>query len=171
MAEKKKLTLSIDSEVIGKAKKLGLNLSEITEKALKMSSLNDENIVTPDKLREVYVDIFETIIKILIKWDLSELNIGGFDEEGTPVYYWFELVPGRVNLLSNIPNMGPVGYQEPESTWRLEDENLPIFKFYSPEKIITNLIDKLYDKANDNKDFLNKLQILKNVLELTDLSK
>ncbi len=61
--EKKKLTLSIDSEVIEKAKELGLNLSEITEKALKISSLspNDDKIATPDKLREVYVDVLNKI--------------------------------------------------------------------------------------------------------------
>jgi hypothetical protein len=171
MTGKKKLTLSIDSEVIEKAKKLGLNLSEITEKALKISSLNDESVVTPDKLREVYVDILKTIIKILIRWDLKQLKIGEFDEEGTPINYWFQLVPGRVHLWSNIPNIGFEGYQEPEQTWSLDDENLPIFKFYNPEKIITNLIDKLYDKANKNKEFLNKLQILKNIIELTGLSK
>ena len=170
MAEKKKLTLSIDSEVIEKAKKLGLNLSEITEKALKISSLSDDNRVTPDKLREVYVDILKIILKILKRWDVRQLKIGEFYEEQGLIRYWFQLVPSRVELFSNIPNMGPEG-QEPEQTWHLEDENLPIFKFYDAEKIITNLIDKLYDKANKNKETIDKLQILKNILELTGLSK
>ena len=170
MTGKKKLTLSLDSEVIKKAKKLGLNLSEITEKALKISSLSDDSVVTPDKLRDIYVDIFEMIIKILKQWDLRQLKIGEFYEEGGVIHYWFQLVPGQVNLFSNIPNVGPEG-QEPEQIWRLEDENLPIFEFYDPEKIITNLIDRLYTKANKNKETLNKLQILRNILELTGLSK
>ncbi|MCZ7392248.1 MAG: type II toxin-antitoxin system CcdA family antitoxin [Candidatus Methanoperedens sp.] len=79
-SEKKKLTLSINSEVIEKAKKLGLNLSEITEKALKISSLSpDDNIVTPDKLREVYIDVLKKISEILKKWN-ARLEIGSQDD-------------------------------------------------------------------------------------------
>lgn len=171
-AEKKKLTLSINSEVIEKAKELGLNLSEITEKALKISSLSlDDKIVTPDKLSEVYIDILKIILKILKKWDLRQLKIGEFYEEEGLIRYWYQLIPGRVNLWSNVPNIGPEGTQEPEQTWLLEDKNLPISEFDDPEKIITNLINKLYNKANKNKEVLNKLQILKNILELSDLTK
>lgn len=169
-SKKKKLTLSINSEVIEKAKKLGLNLSEITEKALKISSLSDDQIVTPDKLREVYIDILKIILKILKKWDLRQLKIGGFYEEDGLIYYWYQLAPDRVNLWSDIP-AGSGEPEEPVKTWHLEDENLPISNFDDPEKIITSLIDKLYDKANKNKEILNKLQILKNILELSGLSK
>ncbi|TAN37535.1 MAG: hypothetical protein EPN24_06205 [Candidatus Methanoperedens sp.] len=174
--EKKKLTLSIDSEVIEKAKELGLNLSEITEKALKISSLspNDDKIATPDKLREVYVDVLKKISKILLKWDIH-LKIGSYtdlvefaDSDGKKSSHYIDfdylLSPNEVSLW---------GYssEEPEKIWQFDDEKLPINKFYPPDKIITNLIDDLYKKSKCNKEIINKLQILKNILELTDLTK
>ncbi len=164
-SEKKKLTLSINSDVIEKAKMLGLNLSEITENALKISSLSDEKIVTPDKLHEVYIEILKKISKILKKWDIGQLKIGEDSEEFGTIYYDYILSSGQVYLWANYSD------EEPLKTWQLDDENLPINNFYNPEKIITNLIDELYKKANTNKEILDKLKILKNILELSNLTK
>lgn len=171
MSEKKKLTLSINSEVIEKAKRLGLNLSEITEKSLQMSSLDSDEIVTADKLREAYISILRLILKILKKWDLIQLKIGDFYSEDGIVYNWYQLTQDRVNLWSEDRSIGPVPYNEPDKTWHLDDENLPIYNFDGPDEIITNLINKLYEKSNKNKEILNKLQILKNILELSGLPK
>lgn len=172
-SEKKKLTLSINSEVIEKAKKLGLNLSEITEKALELSSLNsDDKIVTPDKLREAYISILRLILKILKKWDLEQLKIGDFyEDEYGRVHSWYQLTQDQVTLYSEDRSEPPNPYDEPVEIWPLDDENLPISNFDNPDEIINNLINKLYDKANKNKEILNKLQILKNILELSGLPK
>lgn len=175
-SEKKKLTLSINSEVIEKAKELGLNLSEITEKALKISSLSlDDKIVTPDKLREVYIAILKEISKILKKWN-TKLEIGSesslverTDSDGKKSY---DYAPYDYFLSPYVVELWHEYYPEaPEKIWQLDDEDLPVTSFYDPEKIIINLIDKLYQKANKNKEVLNKLQILKNILELSDLTK
>ncbi len=164
-SEKKKLTLSINSKVIEKAKGLGINLSEVTENALKLYSLGHDNdkIVTPDKLRDVYTDILTKISKILRKWDIEVLKIGSDSDENAN--YSYILSPGQVYLWADYSE------EEPLKTWQLDDENLPITYFYNPEKIITNLIDELYDKSKENKEILDKLQILKNILELSGLSK
>lgn len=166
MAEKKKLTLSIDSEVIEKAKKLGLNLSEITENALKISSLglDEDKIVTTDELREVYVEVLKNISKIIEKWDTS-LMVGSYFNPITDIGYKYILYPNEVYLWSSELE------ENPEKTWKLDDKNLPIYNFYEPDKIITNLINELYEKANKNKEILGKLQILKNILELSNLTK
>lgn len=176
MSDKKKLTLSINSEVIEKAKKLGLNLSEITEKALKISSLslNDDKIVTSDKLREAYIDVLKEISKILQKWDMH-LGIGihtglvGLEESPDyPGYKGTEIL--EYVLSPNEVYLQEVG-EDPMKIWQLDDENLPIRYFDDPEIIITNLINKLDEKAKENKDVLDKLQILKNILKLSDLTK
>jgi histidinol phosphatase-like PHP family hydrolase len=176
MADKKKLTLSINSEVIEKAKKLGLNLSEITEKALQISSLsiNDDNIVTSDKLNEAYIDVLKEISKILKKWDMH-LRIGihaglmGLGE--SPDYPGYEGSELKQYVLSpNEVYLQEEG-EDPMQIWQLDDENMPIRYFDDPEIIITNLINKLDEKAKENKDVLDKLQILKNILKLSDLTK
>lgn len=175
MAEKKKLTLSINSVVIEKAKDLGLNLSEITEKALKISSLNldDSKLVTPDKLCKVYGDILKEIAKVLKKWDLH-LKIGSYselhesiDSKGNEcvygINYDYIISPDQVYLWADFCD------SEPLNTWKFDDENLPITRFYDPEKIIADLVDNLYNKANENSKILQKLQILKNILELSEI--
>lgn len=177
MTDKKKLTLSINSTVIEKAKDLGLNLSEITEKALKISSLNldDSKLVTPDKLCIVYGEVLKEIAKVLKKWDLH-LKIGSYndcygstDSNGNEheygINYDYFISPDQVYLWSDMCDY------EPHDTWKFDDENLPITRFYDPEKIISSLIDELYNKANDNSKFVQKLQILKNILELSEISK
>jgi len=173
--EKKKLTLSIDSEVIEKAKKLGLNLSEITEKALKLSSLSlDDKITTPDELREVYIDILKKLSKILKRWNTT-LAIGSqsdlverTDSLGKKSYSYTD---SEYFLSSYVVELWSEYGETPDKIWRFDDENLPITGFYDPEKIIINLVDKLYEKANKNKAVLDKLQIMKNILELSGLSK
>lgn len=166
MADKKKLTLSIDSGVIDKAKKLGLNLSEITEKALTMSSfgLDDEVLATPEILREAQINIFRKLAKILNKWDTT-LRIGDDQELGAPIFYDYILTPYEVELWASYQDEAPL------QSWKFDDEKLPISKFYGPDKIITILIDDLYEKANKNREFLDKLQLLKNIIDLSDLSK
>jgi hypothetical protein len=177
MSEKKKLTLSINSEVIEKAKELGLNLSEITETALKISALghDEEKLVTPDKLRNAYRDILEKISKILIKWDMR-LEIGSYSEwteytnsdgkkGSTNISYEYFLYENEVYLWAEFSD------EEPIKTWTIDNADLPITKFYDPEKIITILIDQLHEKAMENKETLDKLQILKNILDLSGLSK
>lgn len=177
MSEKKKLTLSINSEVIEKAKELGLNLSEITEKALKISVLGQDNekLATPDKLREAYYDVLEKISKILKKWDMR-LEIGSYLElteytnsdgktGSTDISYDYYLYQDKIYLWAEFSD------EEPIQTWTIHDINLPITKFHDPEIIIKILIDQLYKQAIENKEILNKLQILKNILELSGLSK
>lgn len=177
MSDKKKLTLSINSEVIEKAKKLGLNLSEITERALKLSSLNldEDNIATPDMLREGYVDVLKKTSKILEKWGMH-LLIGSYvkreefeNSKGITDYihnkYEYILSPNEVYLWADFSD------DEPLKTWQFDDEKLPVNGFNDPEKIIIDLVDELYDKANKNKEILDKLQILKNILELSNLTK
>ncbi|MFA4935901.1 MAG: type II toxin-antitoxin system CcdA family antitoxin [Candidatus Methanoperedens sp.] len=164
-SEKKKLTLSINSEVIEKAKGLGINLSEVTENALKLYSLGHDNdkIVTTDKLREAYTDVLKNISKILKKWN-TYLIIGSY-------YNPFNDIEGSYYLNSDSVYLWHEESEKSEQTWQLDDINIPIDSFYEPDKIITNLINKLYDKANKNKEILDKLQILKNILELSGLSK
>ncbi|MCD4816071.1 MAG: type II toxin-antitoxin system CcdA family antitoxin [Methanosarcinales archaeon] len=160
MSEKRKLTLSINSDVIKKAKELNLNLSEITETALKISTLDNDKLVSPDELRAVYVEIIKKIATILKKWDM-ELTIGLDYAEGYPIGH-YTLTPYHVILYSQ-----PGPYQE--KFWVFGDKELPINRFYEPDKIIANLINKIYEKAIENKEIIDKLQILKNILELSGL--
>ena len=166
--EKKKLTLSVDSDIIQKAKELGLNLSEITENALKISSLNiEEESVTKEKLIQAYRKVFLEMVPILKKWDLH-IPIGGYydyQKEFGSIQFIYYLSANELYLWSDFAD------QEPLNTWKLTDNDLPIEHFYEPEKIIKSLINKLYEVAEENKIKMKKLEIITNILKLSGLEK
>ncbi|GFO97257.1 hypothetical protein ig2599ANME_1457 [groundwater metagenome] len=100
--------------------------------------------------------------------DLAESTDSLGKKSYSYINYEYFLSPYAVELWNEYPYNYP--YEAPDKIWRFDDENLPITSFYDPEKIIINLVDKLYEKANKNKEVLDKLQILKNILELSGLS-
>lgn len=167
MTEKKKLTLSVDAGVLEKAKELGLNLSQITEQALELTTLsNEKEIVTQKELRIAYKEIFHLLQKVLEEWGTS-IEIGSYldfiDKQETDlqefsynlnshgIFRWNDIVEG-------------CGH------WNLE-EDFPVDSLYDPNKIIENLIEGLHKKGKQNKEKLNQLRVMKNILELSGLAK
>ncbi|MDP3765992.1 MAG: type II toxin-antitoxin system CcdA family antitoxin [Nanoarchaeota archaeon] len=169
--EKKKLTLSVDSDVILKAKELGLNLSEITENALKITSFaNEEGKITQEKLVQAYQNVFQAMAPLLKKWDIH-IPIGEYskfidDEQQHYDTFTFFLTSDEIYLWDEI-----LADEEPLATWKLTDEKLPIKKFFDPEKIVKGLIDKLYEINEGNKIKINKLEVVTNLLKLLEQEK
>lgn len=167
MVEKKKLTLSIDSEVLEKAKELGLNLSRITEQTLELTNLNNEKeVVTKKELSSAYREIFKLISDILKDWDTT-IEIGEywdfFDKEKTDLQkFTYNLGSDEIYSWNDIV--------EDCNHWNFE-EDFPVNNFYEPEQIVKNLIESLHKKGKQNKEKLNKLRVMKNILELSGLAK
>lgn len=169
--DKKKLTLSVDGEVIEKAKRLGLNLSVIAENALKITSFGKEQdeLVTKDKLVQAYQVVFQAMSPILKKWD-TQIPIGEYSDfiddkhehYDTFTYY---LTFKDIYLWDEI--MADV---EPLRSWKLNANNLPVQKFFDPERIIKELIDKLYQIEEENKIKMKKLEVITNLLKLSGLA-
>jgi post-segregation antitoxin (ccd killing protein) len=160
--EKHKLTLSIDPEVIMKAKKLGLNLSEVTENALRLTSFEkSEDVVKKEKVVIAYQTVFKSMKPILESWQLH-LPIGklyDIENQDESTYY---LTPNRVYLLgdNNDVMLGE---------WGLNDVNIPVDYFYESEQIIREFIDLLLKTAEHNKEKVQKLEIVANLLKLSGL--
>lgn len=168
--EKKKLTLSVDAEVIEKAKKLGLNLSVITENALKITAfgIESDDLVTKEKLIYAYRTVFQAMSPILKKWD-TQITIGqygGFIDKENEYYdtFTYHLTHDEIYLWDEI-----MADEEPLKTWKLTDEKLPVEKFYDPERIIKALIDRLYELEEENKTKVKKLEVITNLLKLSGL--
>src|SRR5439155_6231589 len=85
-AKKQKLTLSVDKEVVDRAKELGLNLSEITENVLRGFAFSPKD----ESKAEVYAkykELFATVQPLLKDYDASievarEVHL---DEDGNTV--------------------------------------------------------------------------------------
>ena len=59
--------------------------------------------------------------------------------------------------------------EEPLKTWKLTDNDLPVEKFFDPERIIKELIDALYKIEEGNKIKVKKLDVITNLLKLLGL--
>ena len=168
--EKKKLTLSVDGDVIEKAKKLGLNLSVITENALKITSFGKEadELITKEKLIQAYQVVFLAMSPILKKWN-TKIPIGDYgdfidDKHEHYDTFTYHLTHNEIYLWDEI-----IADEEPLGTWKLTASNLPVEKFYDPERIIKELIDRLYEVEEENKIKVKKLEVITNLLKLSGL--
>ena len=167
--EKKKLTLSVNSEVVEKAKSLGLNLSEITENALKMTTLvKEDNKDTNERLVLAYQEVFESVSPILKKWGVA-IMIGEYmdylDKERKCLdQFYYTLSSDEIDLWCAAIN------EEPLKSWKITDRNMPTHHFFDPDRIIKELIDKLYDTEKKNEIKIEKLVLISNILRLSGLT-
>ncbi len=166
--EKTNLTLRINQEVVEKARQLGINLSSIIESMLKTENLaKDEEAITPTIMRESYRKVFSDILNIIKEWGIylkigeEKENITFRDEKGRakiyPMDFYYYLTPK--NKIEICDEVG-----DPGTEWNLA-EDWPINNLFEPDEIIENLINELHKKAETNKEKIQKLSLLKNVLE------
>ncbi|MFH1425187.1 MAG: type II toxin-antitoxin system CcdA family antitoxin [archaeon] len=173
MTKKSNLTLRINEEVLNKARKLGLNLSSLTEDILKAEShIKDSDLITPSKLREAYRKVFLKILKITKEWSVY-VKIGGYleeikfkDSKGKMSSY-----PMHLNIyLSPEGKIELCGEEETLTQWNLQEE-WPVNNLTEPEQIIKNLIDIIYTVAEQNRDKIRKIELLEGVLNKLETKK
>jgi|GEM_PF-6358280 len=155
--EKQKLTLSVEKELVEKAKKLGVNISEITEKVLKhISETKTKDVVTREEVNEAYKKLFDAMLPAMKKFDtdiyVGEVIQASFDEKGN----FIDFPPLNVSLLKN----GELWIVDADTPAKFED----VF-FYSPKKILSTYIDSLIKASEENKEKLKELEIFRRVVE------
>jgi len=74
--KKQKLTLSVDPDVVKKARRLGINISEITEGILRGFSFSPSSIETA-ALYEKYQQLFQTMLPLMKKYEIN-VKVGEF---------------------------------------------------------------------------------------------
>jgi len=150
---KEKLTLSVDKEVVEKAKELGINISEITEKVLKGFTFEPTK-VEESQIREGYKELFHTMQPLIRKFDLRlKVGEGGeLTKEGDYFSYDFWLLP--------------------DGTLHLEDseENIPIDKleisdFLPPTKIMEEFIKELSEGVKKQKQRLKEIKAVQQIIK------
>ncbi|VVB92608.1 Post-segregation antitoxin CcdA [uncultured archaeon] len=154
MAEKQKLTLSVEKELVEKAKKLGVNISEITENVLRhISETEIKEVVTKEEINAAYEKLFNTMLPAMEKFGASvEVGKVWFDENHS----------FTVKLLNN----GELWIPDIEQTTKIEGVSVD-----SPKKILSNFIESLVNASEKNKEKLKELEIFRKIIEaLTETS-
>lgn len=87
---KQKLTLTVDAETVEAAHKLGLNISEITERVLRGFTLEPDGL-EKGATKEQYKDLLSTMDPLLQKYRcevvVGDCSLYGDPQQGESVYY------------------------------------------------------------------------------------
>lgn len=157
---KEKLTLSVDKEVVDKAKKLGINISDITEKVLTGYTAAEK---PNNDLYKAYTQLFDSIIPLLKEFDCSVKIAEGIDTvhstdgEGKKSDYDMEF-----NFY--ICSDGSLYNEEFDST--LEGiEQIPRPFFFSPERILANVVAALANSKEKREEQIKEIQMAKRIID------
>lgn len=152
---KSKLTLSVDKDIVNKAKNLGLNLSEITENVLRSFTF------TPDKTdkESVYAGyraLFELMLPLLKDYDTSVI-----------VAKWLESDEPGENFYNQVWELTQSGYfWNPEFEQEVKDiKSIPSYGFLEPINILTNFISAISSAKEERKEKLEQIELAKRILE------
>ncbi|MFZ3385258.1 MAG: type II toxin-antitoxin system CcdA family antitoxin [Candidatus Methanoperedens sp.] len=147
VSEKQKLTLSVDKELVEKAKKLGVNISEITETVLRhVSETEMKEVVTQDEVNSGYKKLFDAMLPSLKKFGTS-VTIGNMIDSDHSL---------DVELLTN----GEFWLSAIEETTSFES-----ISFHSPKVILSKFIESLIRASEINKEQLKELEIFRRIVE------
>ena len=155
-----KLTLSVDREVIKKAKKQRLNISYITEKFLRAYTLAEK---TNGSLHDAYQQFFESIVPLLREFDCEVKIAEGieavptWDDEGNE--YEIER-PLSILLMSD----GSFYIDELDKHLKDIDKIAPR-DFLGPQKILSNLVNTLVRTKEARKERMREILMAKNIVD------
>lgn len=154
MSDKQKLTLSVDRELVEKAKNLGVNISDIAETALRhISETQPGKIVTTEQVNAGYKKLFDAMLPWLNKFGASiEVGHRYLDDHDREA----------VALCPNGEFWGDV----------FEDTvNFESIDFLPANDILPKFIDVLIAASERNKEKFKELEIARRFIEaLTDIS-
>jgi post-segregation antitoxin (ccd killing protein) len=157
---KEKLTLSVDEEVVQKAKKLGINISDITEKVLKgYTSAEKPN----GGLHDAYRELFDSILPLL-----KEFGCGVKIAEGVEAAVSTDSkgkeqedeIPFDVFLVSN----GSFYIDTFEYSFS-DIKKISPQDFLSAEKILSNLVDALARSKEANEEKMRQIMMAKRIVD------
>src|SRR3990172_6970019 len=131
MAKKQKLTLTVDSEVVQRAKSIGINISEITEGILRGYSFTPSDIETNALLKK-YCELFDTMEPTLKKYNFS-VKVGE-----SPQYNDDQFV-----MNSDIFYHPDGSFWDSVSESRIGIEEIDVNDFIIPNTILNNFINSL----------------------------
>lgn len=157
---KEKLTLSVDKEVVEKAKKLGINISEITENILKgYTSAEKPN----GSMYDAYRQLFDAITPLLKEFG-GQVKVG---EGGEPVHIQDEKGRPYDDEIPYDIFLDPDGsfYQDTFELRITDIEKIDQQDFSSPGKILSNLVDVLAKTKEANEEKMRQIMMAKRIVE------
>jgi len=157
MAKKQKLTLTVDSEVIERAKGMKINISEITEDILRGFSFTPSDIENK-ALLDKYCELFDTMKPRLKKYN-TRVKVGEIPQ-------WDDDQFVKNSDLFYLPDDSFLvpDYRSPV----LHIEEIDVNYFINPLTILKNFIDSLATSTEKRKQQLTDLEMVKRIINAID---
>jgi hypothetical protein len=159
---KEKLTLSVDKEVVEKAKNLGINISEITERVLKGYTSAEKPV---GSIHDAYKDLFDSIQPLLKEFDcnvkVAESWIEATSNEGEIERVSLQdesylTGSGSFLIVSNLT----------EDRYYIHDiKKISPEEFLTPEKILINLVNELAKSQEKRKEKMDEILMAKRIID------
>lgn len=150
---KEKLTLSVDKTVVENAKKLGINISDITERVLKGYT----SAVKPEgSLYDGYMQLFDSIVPLLKEFDVAiVIAHDSIRDEDTHIEYPFEV---------KLTPDGDFRADAFEASFR-NIRQINHGSFLPPQEILRNLVDQLVRSEETRKQRLKEIMMAKRIID------
>jgi len=165
--EKKKLTLSVDSEIVEKAKELDINISDVTEKILRALTSSSKT-ANKEKLYTGYQQLFNLMLPLLRKFQVSTI-VGvdviydqnkepDFDPDGNPI-------PPEPLDVFRI-QLGYDGRLVHDGMGDVKITDMTITDFFPPKMIIDDFLDAIQKGVNYKKDQFKEIEMAKTIIDV-----
>jgi len=153
---KEKLTLSVDKDVIEKAKKIGINISDITEKVLRGYTSAER---PEGSLYDGYKQLFDSITPLLKEFGV-DMKIAGTMEQ-------LENDKGELSEWYIDIFLEPDGsfWNDTFETSFQDIKKIDLRAFLSPEKILSNLVDVLAKSEEAKKEKISEILMAKRIID------
>jgi len=158
--EKQKLTLSVDKEVVEKAKKLSINISEITERVLAGYTSAER---PEGSIYDAYKQLFDSILPLLKEFD-CDVKVA----EGTDM-----VTSTDSNGKSSDFEMDIDIYLYPDGTFYADQydssfrdvERIERSFFLSPNQILSNLVEALAKSKERREEQMQEILMAKRIID------
>jgi hypothetical protein len=154
MSEKQKLTLSVNKNVVEKAKEMGINISEITESVLKGFAFTPKDL-NDKELYSRYRSLFDVMLPLMKKYDFY-VNIAV-----TPILN----KDGEIIHYTHIA-LSPDGFfwiDDFEDSFS-DITKIEVYQLDTPRSILEDFIKKLSRGVERRKDNITEIEMAKRIV-------
>ena len=165
---KKNLNLSVEEGLIKKAREQGINISEITEKVLRVFTASSEN-VDKEKMYKVYEELFNLMLPLLQKFKVTTIiarevfydapDIIGEDESGDLIYG--DPIPTESFDIRLHPDRKL--YHERNGEIKIND--IDIGEFLNRQDILDEFLNSIQKGVNYRKEQFTQIEMAKTIID------
>jgi len=171
--KKQKLTLNVDNDIIKKAKDQNVNISQLTEKMLRLETATSKT-ENNEKRYKAYQELFDKMLPLLRKFKVqTEVGVIIIDHDPSEDPEWTpEFGPDNEVLNDDpIPSewynifLLPDGKLMHDACGEIKIRDEPVGAYHRPLDIIDNLLEAIQENADYHKDQFKEIEMAKTIID------